>query len=203
MAKKSQDEINSEAAELVNELGAEIVPAENTDAIEGVTMDAIAALNPWEDVEEGFASSELLEIQSTEELEAAFAAKGIQGSEGEEIKTGFEDPVEKSELIGKPFIFVDWKFTQSRQIVEDENGEPKVELTTFVFARIMTEDGRKGYFTDGSGYGVFDQLNRVSRSRAAAKKDGVHPAKLLKAPKGLSEKQNRRGKPTYTIAHLN
>lgn len=205
VAKKNEENVDA-SAELAAALGAEVVETSETDGevVEGVTMDDIAALNPWEDVEEGFASSELLNMGSVEDLEAAFAAKGIKGSEGEEIQTGYENPLEKSELVGVPFIFVDWKFTQSRQIVEnEETGKPEVQVTTFVFARVMTNDGRKGYFTDGSGYGVFDQLMRVSRSRNASKQDGVHPAKFLKAPKGLGEKQNRRGKPTYTIAHLN
>lgn len=207
MAKGGKPEpMGDDMGSALDELGATVIEEQSGEVAKVIDGEVVSDsdLNPWGDPEQVFASSELLAITSVEDLESKFADKGIEGSEGEEIRTGFEEGFEKSDLVGTPFTFVSWKFTQSTVIeVSEETGKPEVRVTRFVYATLITDGGIKGYLTDGSGYGVHDQLLRISRSRAANPRDGVHPAMYLKCPKGLGEKQNRRGKPTYVIAHLN
>lgn len=188
----------------IPEQNAEAFPGQVTE-VQGKVLDSVEALNPWEDPETTFVSSELLAAESMDDLQALFSAKGVGTSEGEEIKTGYEGELDKADLVGVPFTFVWWKFIMGENIEKDPvTGASVIKRSQFVRAAIMTVEGEKGYITDGSGYGVCHQLSRISASRHNNPKPGVKPAMGLRAPKGLEERQNKNGgKSSYTIAHLN
>lgn len=70
--------------------------------------------------------------------------------------TGFEIAKDKSNLVGVPFLILDWRFNKS-----DHSDE-----RPFVSAAIVTKDGRKLILNDG-GTGICEQLTNVTAQREA------------------------------------
>lgn len=74
---------------------------------------------------------------------------------------GFELTKDKDSLVGKRFVIVDYRFTESDTQVDPNTGDPSV----FATVRLITEDDRKLIINDGST-GIRDQL-RVLPPEAA------------------------------------
>ena len=76
----------------------------------------------------------------------------------DELGDGFEliESSKKITLCGVPLIFVDWTFATSDDYVT-KDGEPG----EYVFARVLTRDGRRVKFTDG-GVGICRQLKEYT-----------------------------------------
>lgn len=86
-----------------------------------------------------------------------FNAENIVPESMSDYGTGFEIAKEKGNLVGVPFIILEWRFNKSAHDAE----------RPFVSAAIVTKDGRKLILNDG-GTGICEQLNNVTAQRIAA-----------------------------------
>lgn len=98
--------------------------------------DVLAAITSWEDAAELLKESGIDGFISAEDLGAGFAL----------LK-------DKRQLVGIPFLVVEWSFHPGA-------------AGQFVSARVVTKDNRKLIVNDG-GSGIFDQLRRISDKLSA------------------------------------
>ena len=104
-----------------------------------------------------FTDDQLAEIQSFNDLSALFDAEGVTVDSLEDYGTGFEVVESKDQLIGKPFIILEWRFNDG-------------DYGVFVSALLVTEDNRKMILNDGSS-GIRAQLESVTKRREARGQD--------------------------------
>lgn len=83
-----------------------------------------------------------------ENLEQYFAAQGIEITDQSAFGSGFTLLKEKDQLVSKPFIIVEWRFSLG------DHGE-------FVSALVMTNSGDKFVINDGST-GIYAQLRSIT-----------------------------------------
>ena len=98
-----------------------------------------------------FQDKDLAAIGSLQDALDALAGIGATVDNFNEYGNGFSILRDKSQIAGKPFVALQWKFHQGTY------GE-------FVSALIVTEAGEKAVLNDGS-VGICEQLRMVTESR--------------------------------------
>jgi len=117
-----------------------------------------------------FTDDQLADIQSFNDLQALFEAEGTVVDSFEDYGTGFDVVDSKDQLIGKPFIILEWRFNDG-------------DYGVFVSCLVVTEDNRKMILNDGSS-GIRAQLESVTKRREAAGSD--QPQRGLMCKRGLT-----------------
>lgn len=92
---------------------------------------------------------------------------------GEHIIAGADIPdqgdgyteISKVSLVGKPFLIVEWEIRAGD--IKNDRGE----VSDYAGVRVLTRDGRKGYFSTGGELGILSQLQRITE--ATGKTSGV------------------------------
>lgn len=105
-----------------------------------------------------FDDSVLADITSWADAIALLTDNGIAIESTSDYGTGFH-VVDKSSLVGVPFLIIEWAFNTSAKF-KDENGEPLV----FVSALAVTKHNEKVIFNDGST-GIRKQLADITDRR--------------------------------------
>jgi hypothetical protein len=118
-------------------------------------------------------------------VQDAFDLLSQSGSEVEsfadEYGSGFEVIENKSALVGREFVIVEWRFTEG-------------DYGPFVSAAIVTRDGQRVIVNDGSyKSGICEQLMRVTEKRAGKGVPETERQRGLVIRKGLRESR-------YTVA---
>ncbi len=149
-----------------------------------------------------FSNEDLTSLDSEEALENLIRDKGIQATDGAEAKTGFENFVDKSTLVGVPVMFISWS-PYTKEVKDTTTGELKERKGVFVKFIALDGTKRRGCFTD-TGYGIPPKLEEISEKRLAIAKEtgknNVHPYALLKVSEGLRSKSNGPDQqPTYLL----
>lgn len=118
-----------------------------------------------------YSDDDLREIETFDDLVASLNAAGLELIDTDDYLGSGSTVLVKQErmrLVGVPFVVMQWNFTESK----DHAG------AWFVYVEVMTvKDGVRYAFTDGSKFGIRDQLAtitmRTKRFNGAQAKRGL------------------------------
>ena len=128
-----------------------------------------------------FQDEDLKSITNLDDAFRVMQESGIVAESFADYGTGFEilDKDEKGQLIKKPFMIVEWRFTKSEYKKDTE----------FVSALVVTKDGGKYILNDGST-GIAQQLRNVTDSRLRQGKPNPQTGLLVEKGLRVSEYPN-------------
>lgn len=141
-------------------------------------------VQPTESLYPSLSMTELGAIESYADAEAAFNSDFVSFSVG-----GDYDLVDKSTLVGVPFIVLRWRFTVPAE------GKPRYSTENnpdgeFVSVECITDKDQKVVFNDGSS-GVYAQLKAVS---STGRQQGGKCNQGLRVSEYEYESVDKRGK---------
>lgn len=97
-----------------------------------------------------YSPDDLRDLESFDDFLNKALEDGMPRANAEDVwGDGFQQ-IDKEELIGVPFVIVSWTFSKSKKFSNAE----------FVTVRVVTQDNRKLFFTDGST-GIYKQLKNI------------------------------------------